>query len=466
MKKKELIPVELSLFEDLIKDTNNLFSQVSLDGIITYVSPTILNILGYDQKNLINTSAFNIIHPDDHQAIHSFCTNITEPLTFRIRRKIGDYIWLETSCIMVNHHEYIFISHDITERKVYEEELREEKEKYRLLIENSEDTIGIITNTGFFIDINQAGKRLLGASRKEEIIGNSLLDYIVQEDHELLCQYLSNPTQPMEDPLEVSIQRVDFLQKNVEVKLIPLYYKKRYTYQIIIRDITNKKEAEQMLQQAEKLSIVGQLAAGIAHEIRNPLTAIKGFAQLLNNMGQKEYTDVILTELNRIEKIVSDLLVLAKPQLSNFQTIDLQELIDSVVTLLNTQAIIYNIEITSLFQLANPLVEAEEDKLKQVFINMIKNAIEAMPDGGNIRIITKENSENQVVIQIIDEGVGIPEERISKIGEPFFSTKETGTGLGFMICQRIIKNHRGSIQIESEVNQGTVITIILPQNIK
>jgi two-component system, sporulation sensor kinase A len=221
-----------------------------------------------------------------------------------------------------------------------------------------------------------------------------------------------------------------------------------------------------MLQKTEKLTIVGQLAAGIAHEIRNPLTAIKGFTQLLSNMGHRDYTDVILTELDRIDKIVSDLLVLAKPQISNLEEINLVELIDRVVTLLKTQAIMYNIDIISDISLKDcPMIEAEADQIKQVLINLIKNAIEAMPDGGVVTIEAEGSSEDHVVIRVIDEGIGIPRELISRLGEPFFSTKEKGTGLGLMICQRIIKNHKGSLEIDSEVNKGTTFTIRLPRKI-
>jgi two-component system sporulation sensor kinase A len=365
---------------------------------------------------------------------------------------------------MTNDQEYICISHDVSERKVYEEQIQEEKEKYRILLENTVDTIGIVTEEGFFVDINQAGKQLIGSASKEEIIGHSLFDYLLEEYIPLVKAYLQCPHE--QESLEVCIRRVDQIEKCVELKLIPLFYKNRHTYQIILKDITNKKETEKMLQKAEKLTIVGQLAAGIAHEIRNPLTAIKGFTQLLSNMGHRDYTEVILTELDRIEKIVSDLLVLAKPQVSHLEEINLEELIEGVVTLLKTQAIMYNIDIISDIRLKDPLIEAEADQIKQVLINLIKNAIEAMPDGGIVTIEAEWNySCDYVVIRIVDEGVGIPKDQISRLGEPFFSTKEKGTGLGLMICQRIIKNHKGSLEIESEVNKGTTFTIRLPRKI-
>ncbi|MEJ9210944.1 ATP-binding protein [Bacillus smithii] len=465
MVNKKNISFIVNKFQSLIKDSRHLIMCISSSGRLTYVSPASALILGYEAYELLGTLIYSYIHPEDRYKLeHS--DHGWDKVEYRARRKCGDYVWLETSCIaMTNEMEYFCISHDVSERKVFEEQIQEEKEKYRLLLENTVDTIGIVTDEGFFVDINQAGKQLLGSARKEEIIGRSLFDYLLEEYIPLVKTYLQHPHQ--EDSLEVCIRRVDQIVKCVEFKLIPLFYKNRHTYQIILKDITNKKETEKMLQKAEKLTIVGQLAAGIAHEIRNPLTAIKGFTQLLSNMGHRDYTDVILTELDRIDKIVSDLLVLAKPQISHLEEINLVELIDRVVTLLRTQAIMYNIDIISDIRLKDcPVIEAEADQIKQVLINLIKNAIEAMPEGGTVTIEAEvDHSEDHVVIRVIDEGIGIPRELISRLGEPFFSTKEKGTGLGLMICQRIIKNHKGSLEIDSEVNKGTTFTIRLPRKI-
>jgi two-component system sporulation sensor kinase A len=229
-------------------------------------------------------------------------------------------------------------------------------------------------------------------------------------------------------------------------------------------DITKRKEqTEQLLQKSEKLALLGQMAAGIAHEIRNPLTSIKGFIQLFKSeTHQAEYYDIVLSELDRINTIVGEFLVLAKPTAAVFAEKDVKELLKDVVTLINTQSILNNVQIFVDIESVLPKISCEENQLKQVFLNLLKNAIEAMPSGGNIDVKVKVKAEGEISIQIIDHGIGIPKDRIPTLGEPFYTTKEKGTGLGLMTCYKIIESHSGQLMIDSEVNEGTTIEIILP----
>jgi PAS domain S-box-containing protein len=233
---------------------------------------------------------------------------------------------------------------------------------------------------------------------------------------------------------------------------------------VIIRDITEKKQAQELLIKSEKLSIAGELAAGIAHEIRNPITSIKGFLQLMqsSNFEKRIYFDIMSSEINRIEQILSELLMLAKPQAVHFARKDVTSLIRDVVTLLGPQATLNNVQIITDFKTDIALIMCEENQIKQVCINFIKNAIDAMPDGGNLVIQLASLSNQELVIRFIDEGSGIPEELISKLGQPFYTTKEKGTGLGFMVSKRIIENHQGTVTICSEIGKGTVIEVKLP----
>jgi signal transduction histidine kinase len=230
------------------------------------------------------------------------------------------------------------------------------------------------------------------------------------------------------------------------------------------KDITERKEqTERLLQKSEKLALVGQMAAGIAHEIRNPLTSIKGFVQLFkSDQLREEYYDIVLAELERINIIVGEFLVLAKPTVAVFKETDVRILIKDVVTLINTQSILNNVQIFVEFDRDLPMVSCEENQLKQVILNLLKNAIEAMPQGGNIDVQVKEKEEGKISIQIIDQGIGIPKERIATLGEPFYTTKEKGTGLGLMTCYKIIESHNGELNIQSKVNVGTTIEVILP----
>ncbi|WP_456271174.1 ATP-binding protein [Bacillus sp. AK031] len=227
-------------------------------------------------------------------------------------------------------------------------------------------------------------------------------------------------------------------------------------------EITGLITPDLKVENAEKLSIAGQLAAGIAHEIRNPITVIKGFIQLLNSNEKNEYFTIISSEIERIEQILSELLILSKPQETKFEHIEIMRLLNQVITLLNPHALLYNVEIIKDFHTKDVLIECDENQLKQVFINYIKNSVESMSDGGKLIIKVRESGVEAVSILFIDEGVGMAEEVLSNLGKPFFTTKEKGTGLGYIISKKIIETHSGEVSVLSEVNSGTTIEVTLP----
>ncbi len=231
----------------------------------------------------------------------------------------------------------------------------------------------------------------------------------------------------------------------------------------IVRYIAERKKVEEKLIRSEKLAVVGELAAGVAHEIRNPLTSIKGLLQLLQEDEKNElYTSIILSEVERINKIVSDFLVLAKPHEYEVRQLDIHRLIMDVIELMRPQSTMANVLMQYHFHDTLQQIRGNEDQLKQVLLNVLNNAIESMPTGGNIWIETKTNDQKEFRIAIHDHGVGIPLERIDKLGEPFYTTKEKGTGLGLTVSKRIIDAHHGKILYSSEIGFGTTVEIFLP----
>ncbi|MFB3167320.1 MHYT domain-containing protein [Neobacillus sp. 179-C4.2 HS] len=229
-----------------------------------------------------------------------------------------------------------------------------------------------------------------------------------------------------------------------------------------MKDLNNH---EKKLRESEKLSLVGELAAGVAHEIRNPLTTLKGFAQMMNENidpeSNKRYSKIMIDEINRINFIVSEFMVLSKPHVVQYSLTDLSQSIKNVITLLNTQAIMNNIEIVPEFNGEQFLIKCEENQIKQVIANLIKNSIEAMPQGGKIQIRMEHQNAN-LVISVIDSGVGISRENLPLLGTPFYTTKNEGTGLGLMVSKKIIQNHNGKFEIKSVPNIATTVTITLP----
>ncbi|MEH7246601.1 ATP-binding protein, partial [Neobacillus niacini] len=218
------------------------------------------------------------------------------------------------------------------------------------------------------------------------------------------------------------------------------------------------------LLQKEKLAVIGQMAAGIGHEIRNPLSSLKGFTQLQHERypNTNDFYPIMIEEIDRINSIVNDLMYLGKPKQVSFSKANIEEIIAYTLSITQQQAKQQGVTIETLIAGPLPPIECDSHQLKQVFINLIKNAKESMLDGGKIKINVKVLGGNKMNISIQDEGCGIDEESLNNLGEPFYTTKKDGTGLGLMVTNQIIKEHNGEISFDSSQQNGTKVSVILP----
>ncbi|WP_404324419.1 PAS domain S-box protein [Cytobacillus firmus] len=360
------------------------------------------------------------------------------------------------------YHMTIF--RNVSERHAMEKSLRESEQKFRMVFEGALEGILLWNDQFQIVDINQSGQRMLQMS-KEDLVGislHSILNDCNITDDELKEQIRSIHSDGQSDGnLSITLKsgRKKFFEFSNKLNIFSNISMTTF------KDITEKLEMEEQLRKSDTLNVIGELAAGIAHEIRNPMTALKGFIQLLEGSVKEDHTmyfNVITTELSRIDSIINEFLILAKPQAVKFVEKDISQIMKETVDLLSAQAVLHNVQFRTYYEQNLPRVFCESNQMKKVFINIIKNAIEVMPKGGYITVSIQKESEQRVHISIGDEGTGIPAHKIKKLGEPFYTTKERGTGLGLMVTYKIIEEHKGTIEVESKLGEGTVFHIYLP----
>ncbi|QNF31021.1 PAS domain S-box protein [Metabacillus sp. KUDC1714] len=364
--------------------------------------------------------------------------------------------------IAEGHHLTIF--RNVSERKRMVKILKESEQKFRKIFDGAMDGIVLFNNDFEIIEANPSAMRILNGS-SENIISFNL--------YELLFSDLKQDrvhTEFASTYWEESLQEITYKFENGEEKILEFTLKSNINENMnlaVFRDVTEKRELEEQLRKSDTLNVVGELAAGIAHEIRNPMTALKGFIQLLEGSVKDDfsmYFNVITSELSRIESIITEFLILARPQAIKYLKIEIGKIMKETIDLLNAQAILVNVQMKLSLEKDLPLIYCEPNQLKQVFINVLKNAIEVMTKGGQIDVQIKRKDERHIVVSIIDRGTGISEDKIKRLGQPFYTTKERGTGLGLMVSYKIIEEHRGIVDVESEEGKGTTFHITLPIN--
>ncbi|MFD1637719.1 ATP-binding protein [Evansella tamaricis] len=337
------------------------------------------------------------------------------------------------------------------------------KKQYQSFIKDIPIAI-IFLIKGKIKDINESGLVMLGATLKDDVEGKSIFHYIPREYWEPSTKEESLFKSTANGHNMMVLQREDGSKVDISMTYQQVYFQDSWGYGLVIKDITDLKDSEKRLRHSEQLSVIGELAAGIAHEIRNPLTSLKGFLQLISHESSgSKYEDIMSSELERINLIVNELLLLAKPKEMEFEPTRILSLLKTVVTIANTQAILHNIQIKLVYneELEKIMIYCEENKLKQVFLNLLKNAIEAMNEEGNIYIKFKKLGD-KLHLFFIDEGPGISKEIIGNLGKRFYTTKPDGTGLGLMISMNIIREHQGELFITSEEGIGTKVEVVLP----
>jgi two-component system nitrogen regulation sensor histidine kinase GlnL len=350
---------------------------------------------------------------------------------------------------------------------------------YANIVDSVGDGVIAIDATGDVTLMNPAAEELTGVSRKtaqgnpfartfrgEEI----LIDMVTKtattgmalSDHENVA--LKRPAHPV----PVSVTTTPLLAANGEQMGVIL----------VLRDLTNIRELEDAVRHADRLSSLGTLAAGLAHEIKNPLGGIKGAAQLMEqeipaDSELRDYTRVMLKEAQRVNRIVDELLDLASPRKLQQVPTNIHQILGDIILLQKRSSSGKNILFQKNFDPSIPPILADEGLLTQLFLNLIKNAVEAVGENGAVKVTSRivseysmtqkgERRSRMVAVEVNDNGTGISKEQQEQLFTPFFTTKNKGTGLGLAICHKIVAEHRGMIKVESEPGKGTTFSVMLP----
>jgi two-component system sensor histidine kinase PilS (NtrC family) len=242
---------------------------------------------------------------------------------------------------------------------------------------------------------------------------------------------------------------------------------------VIFQDLTATKHMEKEVEKSKNLALIGEVAAGLAHEIRNPLTALSGSIQLLKRNLDLDKTDTRLMEIvlrgrEQLENLISNFLLLARPMVADREDIDANDIVKDIVESLRYSQDWHENTRMEMDFCDRAYMFGNRTEVKQMLWNLVLNAVQAMEDGGTLKIETRvtlsDNGEEFLVVSIMDTGCGIEEDKESKVFTPFFTTKERGTGLGLAIANRIVESHGGELKIESRVGEGTTCRISFPQN--
>lgn len=333
------------------------------------------------------------------------------------------------------------------------------------VIESIPDGLITLNAQGQLVSCNTKAEEIVGHSIKEvqgktiwELLPSCSVDSIGEQD--VTLDYTTDCTSGEGKQFPITIR--SSLLLNEEEKAIGTV--------LIIRDMSTVREMEQQLERSRRMAALGNMAAGIAHEIRNPLGTLRGFSEYFRNQKEttdegKQYAELMISEVDRLNQNISGLLQFARPRQLQLQNVDLESLFKKTVSLIgndfNEKQLAFEVDI------AEPIIlEVDQDLLLQVLLNLLKNSIQATEKGGRIQLSAAINEEN-VRISVSDNGKGLTEKEVEKMFDPFFTTRKTGTGLGLTVSHQIVEQHHGSFEVQTNFSGvGTKVTIILPQTSK
>ncbi|MFB6093310.1 MAG: PAS domain S-box protein [Halanaeroarchaeum sp.] len=444
----------------LVEETNDLLTVVDTDGTITFVSPGVSRVLGYDPDELVGHEGYEFVHPEDRErnvdALETVLSNPSESKTVEVRFRHADGSWRWIEATMRNHIDddviegILISSRDITERMEYEAEARQLAEEYEALLNNVEDAIFLINVEGAEEEIRFEFERLSPSYERqtgittEEVKGQTPRDVFGEEQGaELEANYhrCVNAGEPISYEEELRIaEGARFWQ----TKLAPVVNDGEITRLIgVTRNVTKRVERERQLRQ--KNERLEEFTGVVSHDLRNPLNVAQGRATLLAEQAESEHLDPLMKALDRMEAIVEDTLTLARQgdTISDTESISLTDLVGKCWGTVDTEDATIEIVDEMTFQ-------GDPDRLRQVFENLFRNAVEH--GGSDVTVRVGSHAEQGIFVE--DDGPGIPVEKREEVFEPGQSSARSGTGFGLTIVERIVEAHGWEVSITEGTDGG------------
>lgn len=475
-----------SIFENA---TIGIF-RTTPEGRFEVANPALADMLGYASPQELIDNVTNIpqqiyFEPEHRAEVIRLLDGGQTKATIetRYRRKDGGEIVGNLNMWAIRdtdgHVRYLegFVE-DVTERKQAEYDLRQSEARFRTIINTIKDGLALLDNKGNLISVNKPFAALFDSTPED----------LVEQSWHALCQSITPPfpgtlaLRTLHDA-QPRLQRVRFTTpaqhdslpasvRILDIQTFPFLDSQHILSQVVMHiiDMTEHVQLETLVIQNERFAASGKLAATVAHEVNTPLQAIRNFLYLAGQAEDEQRDDyhaLIRDEIGRISTIIQQFLNLYRPDNSSILEIDINALIERIMLLTQNTLTKHSITVERRFMPEPPLIHGRADQLTQVFLNLIMNAIEAMPHGGSLTLRTSANAlQGMVTVEISDTGTGILPTIEARIFEPFFTTKPQGTGLGLAISRRIIEQHNGRITIQNNAEQGSTCILTLPTNRK
>jgi PAS domain S-box-containing protein len=507
-------PVTVDLKNDLVKalrsseenfkalvDLLPIYLMILRGGKIIYANPGLLHFLGYESaEELVGEPTLSLIFPEFHEIIQSRAQNISAQeglynpvMELKIRRKNGEGVHVKGESISVIHQGMpanMVIFQDISLRKKVEESLRKSDKNFKTIIEEMPDGVMIVDRNQVLF-MNRTLLVRLGYACVEEVQGCPTSDFIHPDFQSIIRERVSRVLgQEVANPLlKIKLLGKGGKPVDYESSSISIQFDGEPAVVAVMRDMTLQNEIEHHAALNDKLATVGTLAAGVAHEINNPLTYVlanlvflkENFDELKIRMGEKDFTiegcQKLLKEIQgeladttkggeRIRDIVRGLKSFVRTNEDEVAAVDLNQTVELAVHM-TLNEFKHKAKLEKDFAPNLPALTVNPGKLQQVFINLLINAAQAIgdrnPEDNKIRVRTGQR-DGSLFAEFSDSGKGIPENILPRIFDPFFTTKPVGvgTGLGLSICDEIVRRYKGSIEVKSEVGKGTTFTVCLP----